>query len=71
MLKVERAMMICVSHKDWNWPKTILVPTDGGYGKRINEIAKEVFEKYKATQQDNDIVLLSYSYYGDVEILTE
>lgn len=68
-MKVERAMMICVSCRDWDFPKTILVPTNGHYGRRINEVAKEVFEKYKATQQNEDIVLLNYCYQGDVEIL--
>lgn len=69
MKKVERAMMICVGHKDWGWPKSILVATDGDCERLLDDIAKEAFEKYKATQQDKDIRLLSYSYQGDVEIL--
>ena len=68
MKKVERAIMINVSHKDWNWPKSILISTDGESGRSINEIAKEALEKYKSTQENKDISLLSYSYYGDVEI---
>ena len=69
MKKVERAMMIHVGHKDWNSPKSILVATGGEYGRRLDEIAQEAFERYKATQEDKDIRLLSYSYQGDVEIL--
>lgn len=69
MKKVERAMMIVVSHKDWNWPKSILMATDAEEGKLISETAKEAFEKYKATQENKDITLLSYTYHGDVEIL--
>lgn len=69
MKKVERAMMIHVGHKDLNLPKSILVPTNGDYGRRLDEIAQEAFEKYKATQENKDIRLFSYSYQGDVEIL--
>ena len=68
MKTIKKAMMIDVSHKDWNWPKSILMATDSKEGRLISEIAKEAFEKYKATQQNKDIVLLGYSYYGDVEI---
>ena len=46
MNKVERAMMICVGCKGWNFPKSILVSTDGDYGKRLDEVAEEAFEKY-------------------------
>lgn len=69
-MKVERAMMICVGCVGWDFPKSILVPTNGHYGKRLDEIADEAFEKYKATQQNKDIYLVTYSYQGDVEILT-
>jgi len=69
-MDVKNAMMIYVGCKGWNVPKSILVSTDEDYGKRLVEIAEEAFEKYKATQQNKDIYLVSYSYQGDVEILT-
>lgn len=71
MYKVENAMMICVGCMGWGFPKSILVPTGKECGRRLDEIAKEAFEKYKATQQNKDIYLVTYSYQGDVEILTE
>lgn len=69
-MEVKRAMMICVGCRGWNFPKSILVSTDGDYGKRLDEVAEEAFEKYKAAQQNKDIYLVTYSYQGDVEILT-
>lgn len=70
IMKVKNAMMIGVGCVGWDFPKLILVPTDIHYGRRLDEIAKEAFEKYKDTQQNKDIYLLNYSYQGDVEILT-
>lgn len=69
-MKVERVMLICVGCRDWNFPKSILVSTDGDYGKRLDEVAEEAFGKYKATQQNKDIYLVTYNYLGDVEFLT-
>lgn len=69
-MEVKNAMMIYVGCKGWNVPKFILVSMDENYGKMLYEIAAEAFEKYKATQQNKDIYLVSYSYQGDVEILT-
>lgn len=71
MNKVERVMMICVGCRGWNFPKSILVSTDEDYGKRLDEVAEEAFEKYKATQQNKDIYLVTYNYLGDVEILNK
>ena len=68
MKTIKKAIMIVVSHKDWNWPKSILMATDAEEGRLISETAKEAFEKYKATQENKDITLLSYTYHGDVEI---
>ena len=69
-MEVKRAMMIFVGSMGWNFTKCILVSTDGNYGKGLDEIAEEAFEKYKATQQNKDIYLVTYSYQGDIEILT-
>ncbi len=69
-MKIEKTMMISVGCRDWSSPKIIFVSTDGKYGKRLEDVAKEAFEKYKATQQNKDIYLVNYSYHGDVEILT-
>lgn len=70
MNKVKRVMMISVGCRDWYSPKSILVSTGGEYGRRLNEVAKEAFEKYKATQENKDIYMFDYCYLGDVEILT-
>lgn len=69
-MKVKRAMMITVGCRDWELPKQILVSADAEYERRLDEIAKEAFEKYKATQQNKDIYLFDYCYHGNVEILT-
>ena len=71
MNKVERAMMICVGCKDWFMPKHILVSTDERHGKMLNEIAEKAFETYKSTQENKDIYLVDYSYYGNVEIFNK
>lgn len=70
-MKIERTMMISVGCRDWNSPKMIFVSTDGKYGKRLEEVAKEAFEKYKATQENKDIYMFDYSWFGDIEILTD
>ena len=71
MNKMERVMMICVGCIGWSFPKSILVSTDKDYTKRLDVIAKEAFEKYKATQQNKDVYLVTYNYLGDIEILTQ
>lgn len=69
-MEIKRAMIISVGCRDWKSPKLILVPTSGEYGRPLKEVAKEAFEKYKTTQQNKDIYMFDYCYYGDVEILT-
>ena len=56
-MKIKRAIMISVGYRDWKSPKLILVSTNGEYGRRLDEIAKEAFEKYKAIQQNKDIYM--------------
>lgn len=69
-MEVKRAMMISVGCRDWKTPKLIVVSTSGEYGRRLDEIAKEAFEKYKASQSNKDIYMFDYCYHGDIEILT-
>lgn len=69
-MEVKNAFILYIGCEGWNIPKSIMVSIDGDYRRRLNEIAEEAFEKYKATQQNKDIYLVSYSYHGDVEILT-
>ena len=59
-MKVERAMMLYVGCRNWDAPKAILVPTSGEYGRRLNEIAKEEFEKYEAVNKHEEIYLVDY-----------
>lgn len=65
---VKKAMMLSVSCKDWSFPKHILIETDGDGSERLVDIANRAFEKYKKTQNTDDLKLLYYTYYGKVEI---
>ena len=60
--KMERAMIIVVSNKEWNMPKSILMDYKGN-SDRLDVMAKELFEKYKV-KKNVDAVLLDYTYYG-------
>ena len=66
---VKNAMMICVGRKNWDFPKHILMETDGKHGERLDDIAKRAFEKYKKSQQDEEIYLVTYNNFGDVEVM--
>jgi len=59
---MERAMIIVVSNKEWNMPKSILMDYKGN-SDRLDVMAKELFEKYKV-KKNVDAVLLDYTYYG-------
>ena len=61
-------MILCVSCKDWTFPKHILIETDGNDNERLDNIANRAFEKYKKTQNMNDLKLLDYTYYENIEI---
>lgn len=63
---MKRAMIIVVSNKEWNMPKSILMDYKGN-SDRLDVIAKELFEKYKA-KKNVDAVLLDYTYYGKLII---
>lgn len=64
--EMERAMIIVVSNKEWNMPKSILMDYKGN-SDRLDVMAKELFEKYKA-KKNVDAVLLDYTYYGKLII---
>ena len=66
---VKNAMMICVGRKDWNFPKHILMETDGKHGEKLDDIARIAFEKYKNEQHDEELWLVTYDNYGDVEVM--
>lgn len=59
-------MIIVVSNKEWNMPKSILMDYKGN-SDRLDTMAKELFEEYKA-EENVDVVLLSYTYYGKLII---
>lgn len=63
---MERAMIIVVSNKEWNMPKSILMDYKGN-SDRLDVMAKELFEKYEA-KKNVDAVLLDYTYYGKLII---
>lgn len=69
MIKVENAMMISVGFRGSRAIKHILVQVDGEDGRFLTDIAKEALEKYKESQQNKDVYLIDYSWYGDVEVL--
>lgn len=70
-MKLNRAVMITVTCVGWKYPQNILMNAEGARGQLIKDIAHNAFEKYKATQNNNDLILLDYCYYGDVEVLKE
>ena len=70
-MSFNRAIMITVTCIGWKHPQTILMNATGSYGQLIKDIAHNSFEKYKATQNNNDLILLDYCYYGDVEVLED
>lgn len=55
-------MIIVVSNKEWNMPKSILMDYKGN-SDRLDVMAKELFEKYKV-KKNVDAVLLDYIYCG-------
>ena len=68
-MNLNRAIMITVTCIGWKHPQNILMNATGSYGQLIKDIAHNAFEKYKANQNNNDLILLDYCYYGDVEVL--
>lgn len=63
---MERAMIIVVSNKEWNMPKSILMDYKGDVHD-LGIIAKELFEEYKAKENVN-VDLLDFTYYGKLII---
>lgn len=68
---IKRAMMICVSYKDWNFPRHILVESEKNTVDDLDELARRCFETYKAKANLPNLDLIDYTYYGDVETLKE
>lgn len=65
---IKKAIILCVSCKDWKFPKHILIETDGNGSERLDDVANRAFEKYKKIQNTDNLNLLDYTYYGNVEI---
>ena len=55
---MKRAMIIVVSNKEWNMPKSILMDYKGN-SHDLETIAKELFEEYKSKENIN-VDLLDY-----------
>lgn len=64
---MKRAMIIVVSNKEWNMPKSILMDYKGN-SHDLKTIAKELFEEYKSKENIN-VDLLDYVYYGELVIV--
>lgn len=64
---MKRAMIIIVSNKEWNMPKSILMDYKGN-SHDLETIAKELFEEYKSKENIN-VDLLDYVYYGELVIV--
>ena len=64
---MKRAMIIVVSNKEWNMPKSILMEYKGN-SHDLETIAKELFEEYKSKENIN-VDLLDYVYYGELVIV--
>lgn len=65
---LKKAMIITVSSKEWNMPKSILMEYKGN-SDRLDEMAKELFENYKKTI-NCEVILLNYVCYGTIEVKT-
>lgn len=64
---MKRAMIIVVSNKEWNMPKSILMDYKSN-SHDLETIAKELFEEYKSKENIN-VDLLDYVYYGELVIV--
>lgn len=64
---MKRAMIIVVSNKEWNMPKSILMDYKGN-SHDLETIAKELFGEYKSKENIN-VDLLDYVYYGELVIV--
>lgn len=64
---MKRAMIIVVSNKEWNMPKSILMDYKGN-SHDLETIAKELFEEYKSKENIN-VDLLDYVYYEELVIV--
>lgn len=60
-------MIITVSNKEWNMPKSILMDYKGN-SHDLETVAKELFEEYKSKENIN-VDLLDYIYYGELVIV--
>ena len=67
-MKVKDAMMLCVDCKEWSMPKHILVETVERDEELLSDIASKVFNQYKKNQNE-DVYLVDYTYYGNVEVI--
>ena len=67
---LKRAMIITISSKEWDMPKSILMEYKGN-SDRLDEMAKELFEDYKKTIKtiNCEVILLNYIYYGTIEVI--
>jgi len=69
-IMVNKAIILCVSCKGWSFPKHVLMETDAINNEKIDDIANRAFEKYKNSKNNDDLYLLDYVYYGDIEIVS-
>lgn len=70
-MKINNAIMITVSSRNWSWPKDVLISMGAPNGRMIKDIAKDALEKYKEISEEKDLVLLSYCYHGNVEVVEQ
>lgn len=67
-MNLNSAIMITVTCRGWKHPQNILMNITASHGQLIKDIAHNAFEKYKANQNNKDLILLDYCYYGSVEV---
>ena len=66
---IKNSIMLVIGSDNWKFPKHILMESYGDYNESIKYTANKAFEEYKNMTKNNDLKLIDYSYYGNVDVL--
>ena len=68
-MKIDNAVMLCVGHKDWTLPKSVLVSANEVSSGLIKDMVNEAYNNYKK-EYNSEVFLIDYVYYGTVEVIS-